>query len=92
MNFNAMRISGWKRRNGQGSPGEAGRCVTGRRGRRSTRASRLSVEVLEDRIALTTFLVVNSLDGQRPGSLRFAITQAEQSGSGTNRVVITSQS
>ena len=50
------------------------------------------MEVLEDRIALATFFVVNSLDGPGSGpagSLRSAITQATQPGSGTNRVVIT---
>jgi fibronectin-binding autotransporter adhesin len=51
------------------------------------------MEVLEDRIALATFLVVNSLDGPGrgpTGSLRDAITRADQS-VGTNRVVITSK-
>jgi len=47
------------------------------------------MEVLEDRIALSTFLVVNSFDGG-PGSLRDAIARANQSG-GTNRVIITSK-
>ena len=63
--------------------------------RKQTRAlrSRPSIEVLEDRIALATFFVINSLDGPGSGpagSLRSAITQATQPGSGTNRVVITS--
>jgi hypothetical protein len=52
------------------------------------------MEALEDRIALATFFVVNALDGPGSGpagSLRSAITQATQSGGGTNRVVITSR-
>ena len=89
MSFAMARILGWKRPDGQGLLRETGRCVAGTPGRRCRRASKLSMEVLEDRIALATFLVVNSFDGG-PGSLRDAIAQADQSG-GTNRVVITSK-
>ena len=89
MSFGMTRILGWKRPDGQGLLRETGRCVAGTPGRRCRRASKLSMEVLEDRIALATFLVVNSFDGG-PGSLRDAIAQADQSG-GTNRVVITSK-
>ena len=89
MSFGMTRILGWKRPDEQGLLRETGRCVAGTPGRRCRRASKLSMEVLEDRIALATFLVVNSFDGG-PGSLRDAIAQADQSG-GTNRVVITSK-
>jgi hypothetical protein len=50
------------------------------------------VEVLEDRVALTAFLVVNALDGPGNGpvgSLRYAIAQAETSGNPADRIVIT---
>jgi hypothetical protein len=36
--------------------------------------SRLSLEILEDRLALSTFFVTNSTDNLMPGSLRYAIT------------------
>ena len=52
------------------------------------------MEVLEARVALTTLLVVNALDGPGNGpvgSLRYAIAQAETSDHRTDRVVITSQ-
>ena len=51
------------------------------------------MEVLEARVALTTFLVVNALDGPGNGpvgSLRYAIAQADMSDNPTDRVVITS--
>src|SRR4051794_40047775 len=93
MSFDAARIFGWKRRNRQERLLEVGRGVTGTPSRQRTRASKLTMEVLEDRIALATFFVINSLDGPGSGptgSLRSAITQATQPGSETNRVVITS--
>src|SRR4051794_22059871 len=93
MSFDAARIFGWKRRNRQERLLEVGRGVTGTPSRQRTRASKLTMEVLEDRIALATFFVVNALDGPGSGpagSLRSAITQATQPGGGTNRVVITS--
>src|SRR4051795_12939135 len=92
MSFDATKILGWKRRNGQGSHADAGRGAPATPSRKRARASRPSMEVLEDRIALATFFVVNSLDGPGSGpagSLRSAIIQATQPGSGTNRVVIT---
>jgi hypothetical protein len=52
------------------------------------------MEVLEARVALTTFLVVNALDGPGNGpvgSLRYAIAQADSSGGRTHTVVITSR-
>jgi hypothetical protein len=52
------------------------------------------MEVLEARIALATFLVVNALDGPGNGpvgSLRYAIARADTSGNRTDRVVITSR-
>src|SRR5689334_21859737 len=89
MNLDATNLSRWKRRNGQGSIRASRRSVTDVLSRRSRRASRFLLEVLEDRIALTTFPVVTPFDSG-PGSLRAAIAQADQPG-GTNRVVITSK-
>ena len=89
MNLDATSILGWKRRKRQGSHRETARRVTGTSARRSRRASKLSMDVLEDRIALATFLVVDSFDGG-PGSLRDAIAGANQLG-GANRVIITSK-
>jgi hypothetical protein len=63
------------------------------RRQRRRRGSSPSIEVLETRIAMAPFFVVNALDGPGPGpagSLRSAITQATQASSGGNRVVITS--
>lgn len=81
-------------RQGRQRPGpDAGQGVPDTVGREPKHGSRPSIEVLEDRIAPATFLVVNALDGPGSGpagSLRSAITRATQSGSGTNRVVITS--
>jgi hypothetical protein len=48
------------------------------------------LEALEDRRLLTTFLVTNSLDNLLPGSLRYAITQANMAGKGAT-VEVTSQ-
>src|SRR5437867_3435304 len=93
MSFDATRTWGWKRWNGQGSHADAGCGAPATPSRKRGRDSRPSMEVLEDRIALATFFVINSLDGPGSGptgSLRSAITQATQPGSGTNRVVITS--
>ena len=89
MNLDATSILGWKRRKRQGSLRETARSVTGTPARRSRRASKLSMDVLEDRIALATFRVVDSFDGG-PGSLRDAIARANQLG-GANRVIITSK-
>ena len=94
MSFDATSIFGWKRRNGQGLPRRLVAVSPATPGQRSPRASRPTMEVLEARIALATFFVVNSLDGPGSGpvgSLRSAITQASQPGGGTNRVVITSE-
>jgi hypothetical protein len=51
-----------------------------------------SLEILEGRIALATFLVVNPLDGPGngpAGSLRDAIVKADISGDATNTIIIT---
>jgi hypothetical protein len=53
--------------------------------------SRLSLEILEDRLALSTFLVTNSSDDLEPGSLRYAITQADLPGNEGSVVRITDQ-
>jgi len=53
--------------------------------------SRLSLEILEDRLALSTFLVTNSTDNLMPGSLRSAITQANLPGNNGSVVRITNQ-
>jgi hypothetical protein len=50
------------------------------------------MEVLEDRLVLTTFLVMNALDGPGNGpvgSLRNVIAQAEASGDRMDRIVVT---
>ena len=63
----------------------------GHRLRGRKRAGRSAFEVLEGRITPTTFLVVNALDGPGSGpsgSLRNAITLAEQSGDTAATVVI----
>ena len=55
-------------------------------------ARRSTFEILEGRITPTTFLVVNALDGPGDGpsgSLRSAITQANQSGDASDTIVIT---
>ncbi len=44
--------------------------------RHRPRACRPSLEVLEDRLTPATFLVVNSADNLLPGSLRYALSQA----------------
>src|SRR3954470_22541760 len=67
MSFDATRTWGWTRWNGQGSHADAGRGAPATPSRKRARASRPSMEVLEDRIALATFLVVNSLDGPGRG-------------------------
>src|SRR3954447_8608823 len=76
MNLDATNLWRWKRRNGQGSIRASRRSVTDVLSRRSRRASSFLLEVLEDRIALTTFPVVTSFDSG-PGSLRAAIAQAD---------------
>src|SRR5262249_54085744 len=53
--------------------------------------SRLSLEVLEDRFPLSTFLVTNATDNLMPGSLRYAITQANLPGNDGSTVRITNQ-
>jgi hypothetical protein len=53
--------------------------------------SRLSLEILEDRLALSTFLVTNSTDNLMQGSLRYAITQANLPGNDGSIVKITNQ-
>lgn len=50
-------------------PSSTSRCC-----RRKQRGRRLEAELLEDRIALTTFIVNNSADDGAPGTLRDAIT------------------
>src|SRR5579885_3339662 len=47
--------------------------------RRRPRACRPSLEILEDRLTPSTFLVVNSADNLLPGSLRYALSQANLS-------------
>jgi hypothetical protein len=47
--------------------------------------------MLEDRLALSTFLVNNSTDNLMPGSLRYAITQANLPGNAGSIVKITNQ-
>src|SRR4051812_9700578 len=89
MNLDITNFLGSKRRNGQGSQRASRRSVTEVTSRKSRRVSRFLLEVLEDRIVLTTFPVATPLDSG-PGSLRAAIAQADQS-DGTNRVVITSK-
>jgi hypothetical protein len=93
MSFEATRIRGRNQRDRQERVQELGHGGPRTPNRKRTRDSKPSMEVLENRIALTTFFVVNSLDGPDggpAGSLRSAITQATQPGSGTNRVVISS--
>src|SRR5215831_1540220 len=53
--------------------------------------SRLSLEMLENRLALSNFLVTNSTDNLMPGSLRYAITQANLPGNEGSIVAITNQ-
>jgi hypothetical protein len=52
---------------------------------------RPSLDFLEDRVTPSTFLVTNSLDNNLPGSLRYAISQANQAGKTASIVDITSQ-
>src|SRR5262245_14720345 len=59
--------------------------------RRSPRATRPTLEPLEDRLVPATFLVTNSTDTLMPGSLRYAITQANHPGNDGSTVKITSQ-
>src|SRR5262249_38483255 len=58
---------------------------------RRFRASRLALELLEDRLVPSTFLVTDSLDNPLPGSLRYAIAQANLPGNGGSTVDITPQ-
>jgi len=53
--------------------------------------SRLSLEILEDRLALSTFLVINCTDNLTPCSLRYAIAQANLPGNDGSMVKITNQ-
>jgi hypothetical protein len=60
--------------------------------RASRRAYRLSLDVLEDRTTLSTFLVTNESDpvGRlAPGSLRWAIAQANRAGNQGSTITIT---
>jgi hypothetical protein len=52
---------------------------------------RLSLEVLEDRLVPSTFLVTNVSDNLNPGSLRYAIKQANLPGNANSTVEITPQ-
>jgi fibronectin-binding autotransporter adhesin len=52
---------------------------------------RPGVEGLEPRLVPARFLVINSLDNLLPGSLRYAITQANMAGSRGSTVAITPQ-
>src|SRR5262249_42641333 len=56
---------------------------------RRPRAARPTLEVLEDRVTPSTFLVTNSSDDLLPGSLRAAITQANLPGNDGSTVAIT---
>jgi hypothetical protein len=58
---------------------------------RRPRAARPTLEVLEDRVTPSTFLVTNSTDNLMPGSLRYAITQANLPGNDGSTVRITNQ-
>jgi hypothetical protein len=53
--------------------------------------SRLALEVLEDRLVPSTFLVTNASDNLEPGSLRYAITQANLPGNNSSMIEITPQ-
>jgi hypothetical protein len=55
------------------------------------RAFRPTLEALEDRLVLSTFPVTNSSDNSLPGSLRYAIGQANQPGYAGSVVSITAQ-
>jgi hypothetical protein len=72
---------------GQPARDNGGRRATGQR----RRASRPALEALEDRLVLSTFFVTNSSDNLQPGSLRYAITQANLPGNAGSTVEITSQ-
>lgn len=52
---------------------------------------RLDLEVLEDRQVPSTFLVTNASDNLEPGSLRYAITQANLPGNNSSTIEITPQ-
>lgn len=54
-------------------------------------SSRLGLEVLEDRLVPSTFLVTNASDNLQPGSLRYAIAQANLPGNNSSTVEITPQ-
>jgi hypothetical protein len=55
------------------------------------RTHRLALEPLEDRAVPATFLVINSADNLLPGSLRYAVTQANLPGNGGSTIEITPQ-
>lgn len=59
--------------------------------RRRLQTTRLSLEALEDRLVLSTFLVTNASDNLAPGSLRYAIQQANLPGNANSTVDITSE-
>src|SRR5262249_42527141 len=59
--------------------------------RRSPRAARPTLELLEDRLVPATFLVTNSTDNLMQGSLRYAIMQANLPGKDSSLVRITNQ-
>lgn len=60
---------------------------------KSTRTCRLrpSLEILEDRLVPATFLVTNPTDNLDPGSLRYAITEANLPGNQGSTIEITPQ-
>src|SRR5581483_7479250 len=59
--------------------------------RRRPGTNRLFLEVLEDRLVPSTFLVTNASDNLAPGSLRYAIEQANLPGNANSTVEITPQ-
>jgi fibronectin-binding autotransporter adhesin len=61
------------------------------RNRPAALSARPAVEALEDRLVPSTFLVTNSSDNSLPGSLRYAIGQANQPGNAGSVVSITAQ-
>jgi predicted outer membrane repeat protein len=58
---------------------------------RRSRTSRLSLEILEDRLVPSTFLVTNASDNLQPGSLRYAVAQANLPGNNNSTIEFTPQ-
>src|SRR5262245_35664987 len=56
---------------------------------RPARRARLALEPLEGRLVPATFLVTNPSDNLMPGSLRYAVTQANLPGNAGSTVSIT---